>query len=93
MLKPLHDSVILKKEEVEQTTKSGIILSTTKKEESDYATVIAVGEGRYENDKLIKPVVKPGQKVVYKKYSTTDIKIDDQEYLIISENDILAIVE
>lgn len=93
MLKPLHDSVILKKQKVESVTKSGIILSGDAKEAPDYAEVVAVGEGKKEDGKLIKPVVKIGDKVIFKKYSTTDVKYEGEDYLIIAEKDILAIIE
>lgn len=93
MLKPLHDSVVLKKEKVEQVTKSGIILSGDTKESPDYAEVVAVGEGRKKDGVLFKPVVKIGDKVIFKKYSITDVKYEDEDYMIIAEKDILAIIE
>ncbi|HHW99966.1 MAG TPA: co-chaperone GroES [Acholeplasmataceae bacterium] len=93
MLKPLHDNVVLKKEKVEQVTKSGIIVTGDVQEEPDYATVVAVGEGKYVDGKLVPLTVKVNDKVVYKKYSTTTVKFDEEEYLVISEKDILAIVE
>lgn len=93
MLKPLHDNVVLKKEKVENKTASGIILTGDVKEQPYVAEVVAVGEGAYVDGKLQPMTVKVGNKVVYKKYSTTDIKIDEEEYLIIAEKDILAIVE
>lgn len=93
MLKPLHDNVVLVKEKVEQKTKSGIILTGDVKEEPDYASVVAVGEGRYV-DGVLKPLsVKVNDKVVFKQYSTTTIKYNEKEYLIINEKDILAIIE
>ncbi|HHU56521.1 MAG TPA: co-chaperone GroES [Acholeplasmataceae bacterium] len=93
MLKPLHDNVVLKKEKVEQKTASGIILTGDVKEEPSYATVVAVGEGAYVDGKKVPLTVKVGDKVVFKKYSTTEVKIEEEEYLIISEKDILAIIE
>ncbi|MFA7560516.1 MAG: co-chaperone GroES [Candidatus Izemoplasmatales bacterium] len=92
MLKPLHDNVILMKEKQEKKTASGIILTGDTKETPDFATVVAVGEGLLVDGKRQEPRVKKGEKVVYKKYSTTEVKIDEQEYLIISEKDILAII-
>jgi chaperonin GroES len=83
----------LKKEKVEQVTKSGIIVTGDVQEEPDYATVVAVGEGKYVDGKLVPLTVKVNDKVVYKKYSTTTVKFDEEEYLVISEKDILAIVE
>ncbi len=94
MIKPLNDNVVLKKEalEEEKKTVSGIIISS-KKEESEYAVVKAVGEGRIENGNLIKPQVKVGDKVIYKNYSPTKVKVEDEEYLIVSASDILAVLE
>jgi chaperonin GroES len=93
MLKPLHDNVVLKKEKVEQKTASGIILTGDVKEEPDYATVVAVGPGKFVDGKLVPMNVKVDDKVVFKQYSTTKVKFNEEEYLIISEKDILAILE
>jgi len=93
MLLPLHDNVVLKKEKVEKQTASGIVLTGDVKETPSVATIVAVGNGAYLDGKLVPLTVKVGQKVVYKKYSTTEFKFEDEEYLIIKENDILAIVE
>lgn len=93
MLKPLHDNVVLKKEKVENTTASGIVLTSDVKDSPSIATVVAVGEGRKIDGNLVPLVVKVGDKVVYKKYSTTEFKYNDEEYLIIREDDILAIDE
>jgi chaperonin GroES len=93
MLKPLHDNVILKKEKVEKKTASGIILSGDIKEQPSFASVIAVGDGAKQDGKTIPMTVKIGDRVVFKKYSTTEIKIEEEEYLIIAEKDILAIME
>lgn len=93
MLKPLHDHIVLKKEEKEAKTASGIILSQTDKDEPSYATVVAVGDGKYVDGKLVPLAVSVGQKVVFKKYATTDLKIDGEEFLIVSEKDVLAILE
>ena len=92
-VKTINDNVVLKKEKVEQVTKSGIIVTGDVQEEPDYATVVAVGEGKYVDGKLVPLTVKVNDKVVYKKYSTTTVKFDEEEYLVISEKDILAIVE
>ena len=91
-IKPLYDYVLLEKEKTEDKTASGIILSTKEKEQA-YANVVAVGEGSYQDGKLVPVPVKVGDKVLYKKYSTTDVKIDDDEYLLIASKDILAVVE
>ncbi|MDD3113925.1 MAG: co-chaperone GroES [Candidatus Izemoplasmatales bacterium] len=93
MLKPLHDNVVLKKEKVEKKTASGIILTGDVKDQPSFASVIAVGEGAIVDGKLTPLSVKIGDKVVYKKYSTTEFKFEEEEYLIIAEKDILAILE
>ena len=95
MIKPLNNNVVLKKEKIEneQKTASGIILSQ-KKEETEYATICAVGEGKLDaNGNLIKIQVKVGDKVIYKTYSPTKVKMNDEEYLIVPSEDILAIIE
>ncbi|MBR2685352.1 MAG: co-chaperone GroES [Erysipelotrichaceae bacterium] len=92
MLKPLHNNVVLEKEEKEARTQSGIILSE-KKDEQQVGRVVAVGEGKYVNGTLVKTTVKVGDRVVYKKYGTTEVELDKKEYLILSEDDILAVVE
>lgn len=93
MLKPLHDNVVLKKEKAEKKTASGIILTGDVKEQPSFATVLAVGEGQMIDGKRVAPTVKVGDKVVFKKYSTTEFKFEEEEYLLIAEKDILAIVE
>jgi chaperonin GroES len=93
MLKPLHDNVVLKKEKLEKKTASGIILSGDAKEQPSFASVAAVGEGNRVDGKLVPLTVKIGDKVVYKKYSATEIKVGEEEYLIIAEKDILAVLE
>ncbi len=93
MLKPLHDNVVLKKEKAEKKTASGIILSGDAKEQPQFATVVAIGEGAQVDGKRVPLSVKIGDKVVYKKYSATELKIEEEEYLVIAEKDILAIVE
>ena len=92
-LKPLHDKVIIEKEEELGKTKSGIVLPDNAKEKSQTGKVIAVGGGRVlDNGTKVTPEVKAGDKVFYSKYSGTEIKIDDHEYIILSESDVLAIV-
>jgi chaperonin GroES len=93
MLKPLHDNVVLTKEKAEKKTASGIILTGDVKEQPSFATVVAVGSGALVDGKLVPLTVKIGDRVVFKKYSTTEIKIDEEEYLVIAEKDILAILE
>lgn len=93
MLKPLHDHVVLEQVTKELKTQSGIILSASDQEKPSLATVIAIGEGKYEDGKLKPLSVRVGDQVVYKRYATTEFKLDEKEYLIIKESDILAIVE
>ncbi len=92
-LKPLADNVVIKATEAEETTKSGIVLTSASKEKPQIAEVIAVGPGGLVDGKEIKMNVKVGDRVVAAKYSGTEIKIDNEEYTIIRVADILAIVE
>ena len=92
-LKPLADRVLLKATEAEETTKSGIILSTANKEKPIVSEVIAVGPGGIVDGKEVAMVVKPGDKVVVAKYAGTEVKLDGVEYSIVRQSDILAIVE
>ncbi len=92
-LKPLADRVLLKATEAEETTKSGIILSTANKEKPVISEVVAVGPGGMVEGKEIAMVVKPGQKVIVAKYAGTEVKLDGVEYSIVRQSDILAIVE
>ena len=92
-LKPLFDRVVIKDAEMEETTKSGLILTSTAKEKPQYAYVVAVGPGGVVDGKEIVMQVEVGQKVVYSKYAGTDIKIDGEELKIVRQSDILAIVE
>ena len=92
-LKPLFDRVVMKDAEMEETTKGGLILTSTAKEKPQYAIVVAVGPGGVVDGKEVTMQVEVGQKVVYSKYAGTEIKIDGEEYKIVRQNDILAIVE
>ena len=92
-LKPLADRVLLKATEAEETTKSGIILSTANKEKPVISEVVAVGPGGVVDGKEIKMTVKAGDKVVVAKYAGTEVKLDGVEYSIVRQSDILAIVE
>jgi chaperonin GroES len=92
-LKPLGDRVVLKRQEAEEKTQSGIILPDSAKEKPQAATVIAVGPGKEEDGKVTAMQVSEGDKVIYSKYSGTEVKIDDEEYVIVSQNDIIAKVE
>ena len=88
-VKPLGDRVLLKKEEAEEKTASGIILTGNAKEAPQWAKVLEVGPGTEE----VKMEVKKGDKVLYSKYAGTDVKLDGEELLLVSQKDILAIVE
>ena len=93
MLKPLYDNVVLKRKEVEKKTASGIILTDTSKNTPSIGEIVAVGNGKLVEDKLVPLTVKVGDTVVYKEYATTMVKYDNEEYLIVSESDILAVIE
>ena len=93
MIKPLQDRVVLKLVEAEETTKSGIILAGSAKEKPQFAEIVAVGPGGTVDGKEVKMYVKVGDKVITAKYAGTEVKIDDQGYTIVSQDDILAIVE
>lgn len=93
-LKPLGDRIIIKALPQEEVTKGGVFLPDTAKEKPQQGEVLSVGQGRYDdNGKLIPMAVKTGNKVLYGKYSGTEIKLEGEEYLILSEKDVLAIVE
>ena len=92
-LKPLGDKVVVQPTQREETTKSGIVLPDTAKEKPQEGTIVAVGTGRVlDNGERAKLEVSEGQKVLYAKYAGTEVKLDGEEYLILSEKDILAIV-
>ena len=90
---PLGDKVVLKQVEAEETTKSGIVLPGQNKEKPQEAEVLAVGPGGMVDGKEVTMQVKEGQKVIYSKYAGTEVKLDGQEYIIVRQNDILAVVE
>ena len=92
-LMPLTDRVVLKQLEPEEPTKSGIILTGTAQEKPQEAEVIAVGPGGMVDGKEVVMQVKEGQKVIYSKYAGTEVKLEGEEYIIVKQNDILAIVE
>ncbi len=92
-LKPLSDRVILKALEAEEKTKGGIILTGSSKEKPEMAEVVAVGPGGTVDGKEVVMTVKVGDKVLTSKYSGTEVKVDGEEYTIVRQNDILAIVE
>ncbi|NLG85897.1 MAG: co-chaperone GroES [Firmicutes bacterium] len=94
MLKPLGDRVVVKTITAEERTKGGIVLPDTAKEKPQEGEVIAVGPGRIlDNGERLAPEVKVGDRVIYAKYGGTEVKLDDEEYLILRESDILAKVE
>lgn len=92
-LVPLGDRIVIKQLEAEQVTKSGIVLPTGAKEKPQQAEVVAVGPGGMVDGKEVKIEVKVGDKVIYSKYAGTEVKLDDNEYIIVKQGDILAIVE
>ena len=92
-LKPLSDRVILKAMEAEETTKGGIILTASAKEKPEMAEVVAVGPGGMVVGKEVVMTVKVGDKVLTSKYSGTEVKVDGEEYTIVRQGDILAVVE
>ncbi len=92
-IKPLSDRVLIKMEEAEETTKSGILLAGSAKEKPQIADVIAVGPGGVVEGKEITMYVKKGDRVITSKYSGTEIKLDGEEYTIVRQSDILAVVE
>ena len=92
-IKPLSNRVVLKNVEAEETTKAGIILPGSAKEKPQMAEVIAIGPGEVVDGKTVPMTVKVGNKVITSKYSGTEVKLDGEEYIIVKEDDILAIVE
>ena len=92
-LVPLGDRVVLKQLAAEETTKSGIVLPGQNKEKPQQAEVVAVGPGGVVDGKEIKMEVKVGDQVVYSKYAGSEIKLEEEEYIIVKQNDILAVIE
>ena len=92
-LVPLGDRVVLKQLVAEETTKSGIVIPGQSKEKPQQAEVIAVGPGGTVDGKEVKMNVATGQKVIYSKYAGTEVKLEDEEFIIVKQDDILAIVE
>lgn len=92
-LKPLADRVIIKMMEVEETTKSGLILTGAAKEKPEVAEIVAVGPGGMVDGKEVVMTVKVGDKIIASKYAGTQVKVDGEEYTIVRQSDILAIVE
>ncbi|GAB6086379.1 co-chaperone GroES [Alkaliphilus crotonatoxidans] len=92
-IKPLGDRVVIKRLEAEEKTKSGIVLPGSAKEQPQMAEVVAVGPGGFVEGKEVKMEVKTGDRVIFSKYAGTEVKYDGQEYTILKQSDILAIVE
>lgn len=92
-LRPLGDRVVIKHFEAEETTKSGIILTGSAKEKPQEALVVAVGPGGMVDGQKVEMEVKEGDKVIYSKYAGTEVEMEDQEYVVVRQSDILAIVE
>ena len=92
-IKPLADRVVIKNLESEETTKRGIVLTGSAKEKPQTAEVVAVGPGGLVDGKEVKMTVKVGDKVIFSKYSGTEVKVDGVEYIIVRQNDLLATVE
>lgn len=92
-IKPLLDRVVLKVDNAEQTTASGIVLSSAAQEKPQFANVVAVGPGGIVEGKEVKMYVNVGDKVITSKYSGTEVKLDGEEYTIVRQSDILAVVE
>ena len=92
-LVPLGDRVVLQQLDAEETTKSGIVLPGQAQEKPQQAEVVAVGPGGMVDGKEVKMEVKDGDKVIYSKYAGTEVKLEDQEYVVVRQNDIVAIVE
>ena len=93
MIKPLSDRVLIKMKEKEETTKSGIILAEASQEKPQIAEIVEVGPGKIVDGKLQKMYVKKGDNVIVNKYAGTEVKIEGEEYIIVKQDDILAIVE
>ncbi|MGL5243903.1 MAG: co-chaperone GroES [Sarcina sp.] len=92
-IKPLGDRIVIKRLEAEETTKSGIVLAGTAKERPQEAEVVAVGPGAMVDGKRIEMEVKVGDKILFSKYVGTEVKVDGEEYIIIKQEDVLAVVE
>ena len=92
-LSHLGERVVLKESIAEETTKSGIVLPSQAKEKPQYAEVVEVGPGIVVDGEKIPMEVKPGDKVIYSKYAGTEVKLGDDEYIIVKQSDILAVVE
>jgi chaperonin GroES len=93
MIKPLLDRVVLKLIEAEETTKSGILLASSSKEKPHIARVVAVGPGGTVDGKEVKMQLNVGDKVIFSKYAGTEVKYEGEDYIIVRQDDVLAVVE
>ncbi|ARJ50210.1 co-chaperone GroES [Staphylococcus lutrae] len=94
MLRPLGNRVVIEKKEQEQTTKSGIVLTDSAKEKSNEGEIVAVGPGKIlDNGERLKPELNVGDRVVFQQYAGTEVKRNDTQYLILTEDEILAVIE
>jgi chaperonin GroES len=91
-LKPLEDRIVVKPSEGEETTSSGLVIPDTAKEKPVEGSVVAAGPGRFEDGERVPLDVKVGDTVIYSKYGGTEVKVDGDEYLILSARDVLAVV-
>lgn len=92
-IKPLGDRVVIKQLEAEEKTKSGIVLPGNAKEKPQEAEVVAVGPGGIVDGKEVQMQVQVGQRVIYSKYAGTEVKLDKEEFIIVKQSDILAVIE
>ena len=90
--RPLHDRVVVRRIQEDERTKGGIIIPDTAKEKPQQGEIVAVGPGRYEKDKRVPMDVKVGDKVLYGKYSGTEVTVDGEQLLILRESDVLAVL-
>mgnify|MGYP005842014945 CR=1 FL=1 len=93
-IQPLHDRIVIKREEEELQQVGGIIIPDTAKEKPQRGMIVAVGKGKIlDNGNRVTPELKVGDRVIFSKYSGTEFKVDDEKYLVVREEDILAIIE
>ena len=91
--RPLHDRVVVKRIDAEEKTKGGIIIPDTAKEKPQEGEIVAAGPGRFEEGKRVPLDVKVGDRVIYSKYGGTEVKVEGEEYLVLSARDLLAVVK
>ena len=91
-IKPLEDRIVIKQVDAEQVTASGLVIPDTAKEKPQQGEIVAVGPGRFEKDKRVPMDVKVGDKVLYGKYSGTEVTVDGEQLLILRESDVLAVL-